>query len=721
MDVVARIGLDRLRLVAAAPGAVSPQLAVAALAELSRVGVRLVEADAMTGDLARRVPLIVAHVRRRRGQLGDYAPLFSGFPDALPDHDDVRVRAALAALRLTGDQSPSDEELRAALDFSGLGWWPASSVPQDVPAALLARARQETLPADGHVEWWDVRAVSPDVLDDALRAFMLDAFMTPVSLREDVAADLDALARHYGVDAVDPARVTFRETRTLLARLVWETDLAALPGLGLTPDDLLRLFASLTGSDVSLAEPIRYPRLTRAQRRAVVAALEASARRSDVFRRRGMWLAVARGLHLAEHAAPRTQEVFARLRATRHDASSLMSRFERAVVTDFAGAVDLLVAEAPTLVLRHLRRLASLADESPTRRTTVLDAVRSVGPDAPLRVVLAARHQVADNGGTYPRVVLTKGGGVLPIANEVGHLAVSASFRAELLDALTHGAHRLMAARPDWSGERVRIEPGLDRVLVPESLRSTSAGVIQVERGSALPAGTAPVLRLFVHWKHAASDLDLSLLALGEDFEVLEQVSWTRLRSRSIVHSGDITSAPAGAQEFIDVGLAGARKRVGKRGWRYLAPAVYRYSGPTFDALEEAVVGWMLREEPSKERVVYDPATVVNAFALSGRQRTAVPFVLDLVTGEVVYLDVYLPGRPRASAGRDGQSVGSLARAMLARRALKTDVASLVREHAAVRGAVVVEDEGSATITVGTSALDTYDALRPERLLADLL
>lgn len=721
MDVVARIGLDRLGLVAATPGPVSPQLAVAALAELSRVGVRLVETDALTGDLARRVPLIVAHVRTRRGQLGDYAPLFDGFPDALPDHDDVRVRAILGALRLQGARRPSDEELRSALDFSGIGWWPASSVPQDVPAALLARARQATLPADGNVEWWDVRVVAPEALDDALRAFVLDAFMSPVSLREDVGADLDTLARHYGVDGVDPARVTFRETRTLLARLVWETDLAALPRLGLTPDDLLRLLASLTGSEVSLAAPIRYPRLSRAQRRAVVAALEASPRRSDVFRRRGMWLAVARGLHLAEHAAPRTQAVFARLRATRHDATSLMSRFERVVVTDFAGAVDLLVAEAPTLVLRRLRRLASLADHSPTRRATVLEAVRSVGPDAPLRVVLAARHQVADNGRTYPRVVLTPGGDALPIDNEAGHLAVSAPFRAELLDALTECAHSIMAARPDWSGERVRIEPGLERVLVPEALRSTSAGVIQVERGSALPAGEAPAMRLFVHWKHAASDLDLSLLALGEDFEVLEQVSWTRLRSRSITHSGDITTAPEGAQEFIDIDMGGARKRVGKLGWRYLAPAVYRYAGPTFDGLEEAVVGWMLREKPSKEQVAYDPATVVNAFALSGRRRTAVPFVLDLVTGEIVYLDVYLPGSPGSSAGRDGRSVGSLARAMLARRALRTDVASLVREHAAARGAEVVEDRAAATITVGTSALDTYDALRPERLLADFL
>lgn len=720
MNTIERIALDRLNLLATSPGSTDPNLATAALTELARTGIRLREAGALTTDLALRVPAIAAHARLRRGERGTYTPLFDGFPDRLPEQDDVWMRALLGALRLSEIESPTDTDLRAAFDFADLGWWPASSVPQDVPATVLARARQQTLLPDGHTEWWDVRVVTPAELDVALREFMVHAFTSPVSLREDVRTDLEALARHYGVAHIDASTVTFLETRTLMSKLAWEQDPATLAALGLGPDDLLRLFASLTDSDVSLGTPIRYPRFTRAQRRAVIATLESSPRLADIFRRRGMWLALGRGLHLAEHKAPRTQDTFARLRATRHDETALLSRFERTLVHDFAGALDLLVAEAPTLVLRHLRRLTSLAGRSSARQKQILAAAESASAQAPLPVLLAARHQIADNGATYPRVVLTKSGRALTIDRDKGHLALSAPFRAKVLEVLTRAVRQNMADRKPWDQERVHIAPGLDRILVPEALRSTSAGLIQVERGSSLPAGSAPVMRLFTHWKSPNADLDLSLLALGEDFNVVEQVSWTNLRRGAIVHSGDITSAPAGAQEFIDIDMSFARSQVQQSGWRYLAPAIYRYSGPTFDELEEAVAGWMLRDKPSRNRVAFDPAAVVNAFALTGTQRTALPFLLDVATGELVYLDMYLPGSEYSAAGTHGEDVGQMARALTARGRLKTDVASLVREHAAARGAVVVEDRNDATLTVGMTSADTYDVLRPEKFLTDL-
>lgn len=752
MHMLDRVALDRLHLLHSVSGELASPAAVAAtMVELARVGVRLDDAHALSEVAARTLPDVVRHVSSLRGGSGTWAPLFDGFPNRLPATDDVALRAALGWARLAGVPHADEADVRAAFDFSGLGWWPASSVPQDVEAAMAARMRQRVLPPDGRVEWWTLRVVSTVARDQELRAWMARCYATPTSLRDDVRSDLRQITAELGAGHVELTEVPFRETRTLLVRAVWESERASLPTLGLEPDDLLRLFADLTDTDVSLTRGVRYPRLSRSERRTVVQCLERSKRLGDVFRHRGIWLALGRGLHVGEHAdAPRTRATFERLRATRHDSASFPSRFERLLRDDYAAAVRLAADEAPGVLLRALRRLASLAAADDARVTALVAGLRHAAPHVPVRLLLIARAQVRDNGATYPRVAVLKDGTPLPVDRAPGHLALPPGVRDALMAELSDAITAQLAAKGSWHGERVHVADGLDRVLVPEALRTTAQGLVQVERGTVLPLGNAAVVRLFVHWKHPHSDLDLSCLALDEDFTLVDHVSWTRLRSGVMVHSGDVTSAPAGAEEFLDIDLAAlaqdeltreveqVRERPGRwrrwlraarlakdpvrtSTWRYLVPVVFRYSGPAFTELEEVCAGWMLRDRPSNQHVAFDPAAVANAFALTTGKRAAVPFMLDLRTREVVYVDLYLPCVPRARAERDGASIGALVKAVVARRALRTDVAALVGEHVAARGGELVADRALATITVGTDPGCTYDALRPERLLADLL
>jgi hypothetical protein len=231
------------------------------------------------------------------------------------------------------------------------------------------------------------------------------------------------------------------------------------------------------------------------------------------------------------------------------------------------------------------------------------------------------------------------------------------------------------------------------------------------------------VVRLFIHWREAGqtSDLDLSCMALNSSFGLVDQVSWTNLGNGMMTHSGDLTSAPEGAEEFLDIDLEKATRVGRKRGWRYLVPVVFRYAGPTFDALAEASTGWMLRDDATSKNRVFDPATVANAFGLTGRKRYAVPMLLDLDTHEILYVDVYLNGRPRARVEQDGHDIATLVSAVAGRRNTKTNIAALALRHVRARGAALVDDPDQATITFGTSTDCTYDALHPEKLLADLL
>ncbi|BAL87403.1 hypothetical protein AMIS_21830 [Actinoplanes missouriensis 431] len=718
MDALERIGFDRLGLVVTPRGVTTPAVSAPLLAEFAHAGVRFANPEEITDGLAGPHRELIAHIRAKRGDKGTYAPLFRGFPERLPQFDDAAFRFVMARVRLrTGDEDWED-----ALDFSRFGWWPASSIPQDEARAEADRRAQAMLPRDSRIEWITVRLVERPELEERLTTWMRDCFTSAASLREDVRNDLGVLVNLLGADGIEVGDVRFRENRTLLFELLWALDRPRLPYTGATPDDLLRLFAALTGGDVSLAEPITFPRLTRADRRVVINTLEASDRLGDVFRRRGLWLAIDRGLHVGEFRAPRVRDTFALLRETRHDYTAFPSRFERTLARDHAAAVRLAAAEAPGLLGRSLRRLASLAEDE-AERAALVDAIAEAGERIPLRVLLAARAQLADNGRTYPRVVFGKDGSALPIVREPGHLAVPKDFRAALLAAIDGTVDARVVAKGDWSGETVWIEPGLDRLLLPDQLRATAQGLVQVERGSRLPVGDAAVVRLFVHWREAGerSDLDLSCVALDERFQIVDQVSWTNLGNGVMTHSGDLTSAENGAEEFLDIDMSRAIGIGRKRGWRYLVPVIFRYAGPTFEALAEAYTGWMLRNDATSRNRVFDPATVANAFPLTGRKRYAVPMLLDLESGEVLYVDVYLNSAPRARVEQDGRDVALLVAAVAGRRRTKVTIAELALTHVYSRGATLVDDPAKATITFGTGEGRTYDALRPEKLLADLL
>lgn len=80
-------------------------------------------------------------------------------------------------------------------------------------------------------------------------------------------------------------------------------------------------------------------------------------------------------------------------------------------------------------------------------------------------------------------------------------------------------------------------------------------------------------------------------------------------------------------------------------------------------------------------------------------------------------MDVYLNGRPRARVESDGHDIATLVSAVAGRRNTKVSVAALAMRHVRARGAALVGDPGQATITFGTRADCTYDALHPEKLL----
>jgi hypothetical protein len=132
-------------------------------------------------------------------------------------------------------------------------------------------------------------------------------------------------------------------------------------------------------------------------------------------------------------------------------------------------------------------------------------------------------------------------------------------------------------------------------------------------------------------------DLDLSAVCMDADFDKLGVVSYHNLRDSGTVHSGDITSAPKGASEFIDVNI-GKFRSVHPR-TRYVAMVVNSFTEQKFSELDEVMAGFMVRADV-RSGEVYEPKSVENAFMVNSSTNAAIPVIFDITTGEAIFTDV---------------------------------------------------------------------------------
>ena len=168
-------------------------------------------------------------------------------------------------------------------------------------------------------------------------------------------------------------------------------------------------------------------------------------------------------------------------------------------------------------------------------------------------------------------------------------------------------------------------------------------------------------IRMFVHWRDRGNtvddrvDLDLSTVVASDDLESCESVWYGDLRNSSMTHSGDLTSAPNGACEYIDVNVA----KTLERGWRYVIPTVHSYTGQTFDTIPEAFAGVMFRYGDAQKGEIFDATTVRSRFDLDKQTTNTIPFVFDLKTGELIWLDSTVKSSTWRSVG-DARNVSAL-------------------------------------------------------------
>ncbi|MCH2207114.1 MAG: TerD family protein [Lentisphaerales bacterium] len=502
-------------------------------------------------------------------------------------------------------------------------------------------------------------------------------------------------------DLTYPDEIPFKENMCVVAGLFMqnEKDISAFIK---TATDILRLLTYLSGGDVSLAENTKFKTLSRKYRRLLVKLIEKVASEEDVYRHKNKWIRAFHSLHVGDYS----DKVYALARKFRNNEK----------VYTFNGKVQYELENRDLQVLLKLlsqragefaRRLDHLYREFPVHGDVITEAFLKVAGDVSTKVLL----QVL--GHFYTRVQAVNQKVIFPKGNVQRAKLIKTDFAAldfKYVASICNGIESVLVGRFAKQEDlgKVWIEPELMYCPIPSQQRSASEGLFSVARGTRLPLGSDEknTLRFFIYW--VGKDIDLSATLHDEDFNLIEYISYTNLKSAAYqaCHSGDITSARNGASEFIDISL----KEAYEYGARYVAMNVLVYSGPTFAEHEKCHVGWMLREKPQSNEI-YEPASVQQKIDLMASTRNVIPAVFDLKERKMIYCDLSTMRSVHWGGNNVESNAASIEQTLrsIVQANNKVTLYKLFEMHAQARGELVETKEAAETVFSLDKGITPYD------------
>ncbi|WP_286248718.1 TerD family protein [Streptomyces graminofaciens] len=595
-----------------------------------------------------------------REMVGDHVrhnSYFIDFPAKVPATEEFWARCVAEALRDSKSRGNVLSQLaRGVLNLLSL---PTYGRYQHTYEEMLAV--QDELIASAGDRLTVLHAGGPP--EDEVTALYLALAGSKTPLGEEHLSDLGTLAEHCA-HGPQPEEIPVRENRAQVnaARLGVGADL-----LLDTVTDVLRLACALSDGDVTLQEPTRFRKLSRPVRRALMTGLESvvagsPAKLSDVHAHREAFKRLGERLHPHEFRArlPHAVEVFAVARGEKQARSFDGRVQERLAEFDVPGGLALLKASPGKLfrALDHLLRIA--ADQE--QRDAVVAAVEEFAPRVSGRVVLAVREHLhnRDRETGEQRMFVNRQGRAWATPDH--RPAVPAEDRERLIAVLDAEIRRRLPAPG-----RLLVDPDVLDVALPLSGRATAAGLGVLPRGS-VSVVDGELLRFFTYWKQAQyrTDYDLSALMLHDDYRTDAWLSYTELTNVGGKHSGDITEAPDGASEFINLNLARVRGT-------FIVPQVNIYAGEGFEQVEESFFGFMVRDGEQKGRP-FEPRTVRMKSELRGPGRVALPLVFrrgDDGRWRAKWLHLYLRGISSGNRVEENQvSTATVVRGIVEREQL---------------------------------------------------
>ena len=510
-----------------------------------------------------------------------------------------------------------------------------------------------------------------------------------------------------------PDEIPLKENVALIGKLIIEEapvkSASAISKYFRTATDVLRLVTALSDGDISLASKTKYRNLKRRERRMILDLLANCGNiTEDLFRYQYEWIRVAEILHPFEYNYPRYKNVNKAFDTLRNDKKPLMfgGKVQAAILRkDMKAAADLLKSR-PGEFARQLDKVLRDSDNP----AYILECFKSVAVEISAPVLLQVRQHFIGRMAETPnpvRVFFPKGNlaKAMSIKNELPAIdkTICQNVAKACRDAL------IEQYKSNESLGKVYVDEEFKNYLVPFSQRSASSTNKSVVRGSQLPIKSdATAVRAFIWWTNTSKgngwdagrvDIDLSAAIYDSDWNYVEHVSYTRLRSGKMkaFHSGDITNGGSlngkGVAEFIDVDI----DAVAENG-RYIVYQVYNYTGQHYSSLENCRFGWMEREDVQSGEI-FEPTTVNMVMDVNAEGVTAIPVIFDCVERKFIWCDMNL-GIERSHHGGinlESNISGVTATCYAMTHLNKPNIYDLAMLNAMARG-IVVTDRNEADI-----------------------
>lgn len=468
-----------------------------------------------------------------------------------------------------------------------------------------------------------------------------------------------------------PDEIPFKENTACICRLLVDTGVDTDGSLCRkyikTATDVLRLVTAMSDGDVSLAENTKFRNLKRSERRIIMNLLAGCGNTAeDMNRYAGRWIRVGEKLHPGEFAKnERYTKVVQAFGVIRNDGKiqSFAGKVDAAVASGNVNAVVSLLKKRPGEFARRIDFLLRTFDKDADRKTVIM-GFASVAKDVSSTVLLQVREHFINklDGSDDMRVFFPK-----------GNLARSYYVKNDKTEAIPEDAMKMVIAVCESAliniyGSReflgkVYIDEVLKDYTVPFSLRSAGKTMISVSRGSRIAIDdSAKIIRPFIWWTNTKDniiDVDLSVAIFADDWNCLEHVSYSNLKSSrfGICHSGDITNGGPvdgeGVAEFIDLDIEKALSV----GARYAVFTVYNFSDENFSKMEHAAFGFMTRND-MKSGEIFEPSMVKQRMDLASATTTCIPVIFDLKERVFVWCDMALTA-DHVRAGFGGINVES--------------------------------------------------------------
>ncbi|WP_088548230.1 TerD family protein [Paenibacillus aquistagni] len=546
------------------------------------------------------------------------------------------------------------------------------------------------------------------------------------SISETDKEDIDTVIAQANPDRLAeilPAEIPFKENVAFVAGSLYKHDKANVELLGRyikTATDVLRLAAAWSEGDVSLAEPTHFRKFKRPERRLLLGLLEqCGSITEDMLRYKERWVRLGEILHPSEYKAryTRCKEAFDILRNDKPFATfngSVEVAFQYNLIWNL---IELLM-KRPGEFARRLDQLLRKNEQTEYVILAFGEVANQVATPVLLQVKshFAHRHEQQDQRTFFPKGNVARAYAIPntlpPIEALVCHAIVN------LCDQVLEERFSAMAPLG-----KTYVDPKLKTYLVPFSQRSASKSLRTIVRGSRVPMPEGDTIRFFNWWKEGIVqgkptgrvDIDLSSVMYDHNWEYVEHISYTNLRSSKYqaVHSGDIVAAPHGACEFIDLHIPS----IVEYGGRYVVTALYSYTDQPYCDLPACFVGWMMRKKPGSGEI-FEPATVVDKIDVTANTQIAIPVILDLVERTVIWTDLSLTRHPFHYNNVENNQKGMVLMGKAMSTLQKPDLHDLFTLHAKARGQLVASADEADTIFSVDQGVTPFDL---EEIMAEYL